>query len=126
MTTVKRLLISEPTLLTAAVRGTLLCAIGFGLSWSTEQLAAFMVATEAWFAVFTRANVTPEVNAQEREADAVNHGFTEGREHAQEQLLALVAAGPAQVEVVNDDPVPVIETPKKAAAKKAAPRKRNP
>jgi hypothetical protein len=79
MSAIKRLLISEPTLLTAAIRASLLCAIGFGLSWSTEQLAGFMVATEAWFAVFTRANVTPQVNAEQAVTDALALGEQVGR-----------------------------------------------
>lgn len=79
MNAVGRILSAEPTLLSSALRATLLCAIGFGLSWSTEQLAGFMVATEAWLAVYARANVTPEVKAAEREANALEFGEQIGK-----------------------------------------------
>jgi hypothetical protein len=89
---VKRLLTAEPTLLTTAVRASLLCAIGFGLSWSTEQLAGFMVAVEAWLALFARAHVTPEVKVQERVDEATVIGEQVGRVKAEDDLRAYARA----------------------------------
>lgn len=47
----------EPVALAAAVRAVLLCAVAFGLSWTPEQIAAFMVALEAVLAVVVRNRV---------------------------------------------------------------------
>lgn len=49
----------EPVAVAAAIRAVLLAAVAFGLSWTVEQIAAFMIAVEAVFAVVTRSKVTP-------------------------------------------------------------------
>ena len=42
-----------------AIRAILLCAIAFGLRWTPEQIAAFMLAVEAVLTVVVRQSVTP-------------------------------------------------------------------
>lgn len=49
----------EPVAIAAAIRAILLSAVAFGLRWTPEQIAAFMLATEAVLAVVTRNRVTP-------------------------------------------------------------------
>jgi uncharacterized membrane protein len=49
----------EPVLWTTAIRSVILLATVFGLQWTTEQIAAIMVAVEAVLALVTRSQVTP-------------------------------------------------------------------
>lgn len=88
MTALRRLLGSEPTLISTAVRMTILAAVGFGLDWTTEQVVGLMAAVEAWLAVYARANVTPEVNVVRR-VDAAEEA---GRAKATEDLRSLASA----------------------------------
>lgn len=52
-------ILNEPVAVAAAIRAVLLCAIAFGLGWTPEQIATFMVAVEAVLALITRQRVTP-------------------------------------------------------------------
>jgi hypothetical protein len=49
----------EPTVIAAAIRAVILCAVAFGLQWSPDQIAAIMLAVEAVLAVVVRQQVTP-------------------------------------------------------------------
>lgn len=49
----------EPALIAGAIRAILLCAVAFGLRWTPEQIAAFMLAVEAVLTLIVRHNVTP-------------------------------------------------------------------
>lgn len=49
----------EPVAIAAAIRAVLLAATAFGLSWTPEQIAAFMLAVEAVLALVTRQKVSP-------------------------------------------------------------------
>lgn len=55
---------TEPIVIGAAVRAIILCGVAFGLKWSTEQIAAIMLAVECVLAIFTRQAVTPNANLQ--------------------------------------------------------------
>ena len=55
---------NEPVMVLFAVRAILLAAISFGLNWTGEQVATFMIAVEAVAAVFTRGKVTPNPNVR--------------------------------------------------------------
>jgi len=50
---------TEPVLVSAFVVAVLAVAVGFGLNWSTEQLALVIAAVEAFLALITRASVSP-------------------------------------------------------------------
>ncbi len=96
MDTLKRLLATEPTLFTTAIRLTLLAAVGFGLQWSPEQIVMLLAAFEGWLAVYARMNVTPTVKAEEQvEAAAVTGhavGVSQGRADVTADLIVLDAA----------------------------------
>lgn len=49
----------EPALVLAAVQAVLAVAIGFGLSWSPEQVSLVLAATAAVLGLITRSQVTP-------------------------------------------------------------------
>lgn len=70
----KRLLVAEPTLLSAALRVTLTGAVLFGLDLTPEQVAICVAIEEAWLALIVRVFVTPEVKAAKREAAAHKRG----------------------------------------------------
>ena len=61
-------LLNEPVMIGAAIRAVILAAVTFGLSITTEQIAALMVAVEAVMALITRGIVTPNTLAEERVA----------------------------------------------------------
>lgn len=47
----------EPALIVSATRAVLVCAVGFGLDLTAEQVAGVVVAMESLFALVTRASV---------------------------------------------------------------------
>lgn len=58
----------EPVLVLAFIKAIVVCAVGFGLDWTGEQVAAALLVVETGLALVTRALVTPagEVVAQQR------------------------------------------------------------
>ena len=56
----------EPIRFAALIRAIILCAIGFGLKVTPEQLVLVMVMIEALFAILTRQQVTPNLNVENR------------------------------------------------------------
>jgi len=49
----------EPVAIAVVVRAILAAAVSFGLGWTGEQVAAFMIAVEAVLALPVRSRVTP-------------------------------------------------------------------
>jgi hypothetical protein len=50
---------TEPVAVIAAIKLTLLAAVAFGLDLTGEQIAAVVVALEAWSVVLVRKRVSP-------------------------------------------------------------------
>ena len=58
---------SEPVALTEAARSVISALMIFGvLHWTTDQLAAFMLAFGALTVLFLRQSVTPNINVRSR------------------------------------------------------------
>lgn len=55
----RNLLKFEPVALSEAIRTVLMAAVAFGLNWTGDQIAAFMIAVGAILALKTRSSVTP-------------------------------------------------------------------
>ena len=51
---------TEPVLILSLARALLLLGAAFGLEWTREQVAAFMIVMELTLAIVTRAKVTSE------------------------------------------------------------------
>jgi len=62
MTYLVNLFNREPVRVMAFTRAVILCAVGFGLRVTPEQLALIMVVVEMFFAMFTRTQVEPILN----------------------------------------------------------------
>lgn len=57
MSQVLKIWAAEPAILISAVRAVLVCAIGFGLNLTAEQVTGIVVVMESFFALVTRASV---------------------------------------------------------------------
>lgn len=72
--------------LATAVRAILLCAIAFGLEWTTEQLAAVMLAVESVLAILvgktTVAASTIDDRMNEARRQEYRRGIAHGRQDA--------------------------------------------
>lgn len=49
----------EPVAIAGFIRAAVLCAVGFGLDWSAEQVAGLMLAAEGFLSLVVRQKVTP-------------------------------------------------------------------
>jgi hypothetical protein len=49
----------EPVAIAGFIRAAILCAVGFGLDWSAEQVAGLMLAVEGFLSLVVRQSVTP-------------------------------------------------------------------
>lgn len=94
VSSLRRLVVTQPTLLATAVRVTLLGTLAFGVGLSAEQVAAVMLAVEAWLAVFAYSLVTPNVWAKERQAAATATARVETRALVEDEVRELGAGLP--------------------------------
>ncbi len=62
MTYLVNLFNREPVRCAAFIRAVILCAVGFGVAWTPEQVALIMIMVEAFFAMITRSQVEPNLN----------------------------------------------------------------
>lgn len=61
----------EPVAIAGAIRAVILCAVAFGLNWTSDQVAATMLAVEAVLTLIIRSRVTPDANLLPGMADKI-------------------------------------------------------